>query len=281
MAVCMTWPITCRRVGREGPGGRGARVSAVERALAWRARAALDAGRGAVRAATPARRGTGSPTVSGGQPTSQVPSAELLDSLRHHLLAGETHYPDRPGMVELRRQVGAALPGIGFPQRDPDGVLITASEGESLFVTLLGVGAGKGTHFTGGAPGRHQALFDWLGLARAESDAAASLHYRDTTGKGETEPQAGGHLDQSMPCVHAVGDSLFGSRGWTPPDDVSANVIVIGSLDGLDGMHPFRLGFVAAEPRTLAGITKWKQASSICSPAPSQRAALWALGVRP
>ncbi len=280
MAVWKTWPSTCRRVCREGAGGRGAGVSAVERALAWRARAALGAGREVVRAATPARRGTGSPAVSG-RPTSQGPSAELLDSLRHHLLAGETHYPDRPGMVELRRQVGAALPGIGFPQRDPDGVLITASEGESLFVTLLGLGAGKGTSFAGRAPGRHQALFDWLGLARAESDAAASLHYRDTTGKGETEPQAGGHLDHSMPCVRAVGDSLFGSRGWTPPDDVSDNVIVIGSLDGLDGMHPFRLGFVAAEPGTLAGITKWKQASSICSPAPSQRAALWALGIRP
>ena len=56
---------------------------------------------------------------------------------------------------------------------------------------------------------------------------------------------------------------------------------MIGSLDGLSAMRPFRLGFVAAPPETLNGITKWKQASSICSPAPSQRAALWALGVRP
>ena len=256
-------------------------MSTVEKALARRARAALEAARGAVQTPSPPSEGTAAPAAGGRQHTSQAPSADLLESLRHHLLAGETHYPDRPGMVGLRRQVGAALPGIGYPQRDPDGVLITASEGESMFVTLLGLGAGKGTHFTGSEPGRHQPLFDWLGLARAESDAAASLHYRDTTGKGETEPQAGGHLDQSMPCVHAVGDSLFGSRGWTLPDDVSDKVIVIGSLDGLDGMHPFHLGFVAAEPRTLAGITKWKQASSICSPAPSQRAALWALGVRP
>ena len=46
-------------------------------------------------------------------------------------------------------------------------------------------------------------------------------------------------------------------------------------------MRPFRLGFVAAPPEVLANITKWKQASSICSPAPSQRAALRALGVLP
>jgi len=235
-------------------------VSAVEKVLSWRARAALEAARG---------EGSGA---------DQTPSAALLDSLRHHLLAGETHYPDRPGMVELRRLVGAALPGIGYPRRDPDGVLITASEGESLFVTLLGLGAGKGTRFTGSAPGRHHALFDWMGLARAESDAAASLHYRDTD---HTGAQADGGLDPSVPCVHRVGGHLFGPEGWTWREDVPANLIVLGSLDGLEAMHPFRLGFVAAEPRTLAGITKWKQASSICSPAPSQRAALWALGARP
>jgi len=210
-----------------------------------------------------------------------APAPSLLDSLRHHLLAGETHYPDRPGMVELRRLVGAALPGIGSPRRDPDGVLITTSEGESLFATLLGLGAGKGTRFTGSAPGRHQALFDWMGLARAESDGAASLHYRDATKARETGLQAGCRPDHSVPCVHSVGDSLFGSQGWTLRSDAPANLIVVGSLDGLDGMHPFRLGFVAAEPQTLAGITRWKQASSICSPAPSQRAALSALGVRP
>ena len=238
-------------------------MSAVERSLSWRARAALAATRG------------------GGSSTDVTPSAELLDSLRHHLLAGETHYPDRPGVVELRRLVGAALPGIGYPRRDPDGVLITTSEGESLFVTLLGLGAGKGTRFTGSAPGRHQALVDWMGLARAGSGAPASLYYRDATQDGETGPQADSSLDHSVPCVHTVGGSLFGSEGWTWRGDVPANLIVIGSLDGLDAMLPFRLGFVAAEPQTLAGITKWKQASSICSPAPSQRAALWALGVRP
>ena len=252
-------------------------MSAVERSLAKRARVALEAAPEAIRAASR----TAAPSAGGGRHTSRPPSAELLESLRYHLLAGETHYPDRPGMVELRRRVGAAFPGIGYRQRDPDGVLITASEGESLFVTLLGLGAGKGTRFTGSAPGRHQALFDWMGLARAEPDAAASLHYRDTTNSSEAGPQAGSRPGHSMPCIHSVGDSLFGSQGRTLRGDVPANLIVIGSLDGLDEMHPFRLGFVAAEPQTLAGITKWKQASSICSPAPSQRAALWALGDRP
>ena len=250
-------------------------MSAVERALAWRARMALEAGAGkgdgAAAALAPGER----------HGTLPAPVPRLLESLRHHLLAGETHYPDRPGMVELRRLVGAALPDIGYPERGPDGVLITTSEGESLFVTLLGLGAGKGTRFTGCPPGRHQALFHWMGLARAESDAAATLHYQDTVGDGAAGRPTDSRRDHSMPRVHAVGGSLFGSHGRTLRGDVPANVIVIGSLDALEAMLPFRLGFVAGEPGTLAGITRWKQASSICSPAPSQRAALWALGVRP
>lgn len=258
-----------------GRGDRGGGVSAVERALAWRARVALEAGGGE-------GDGAAAPLASRERHgTLPAPAPRLLESLRHHLLGGETHYPDRPGMVELRRLVGAALPDIGHPERGPDGVLITASEGESLFVTLLGLGAGKGTRFTGTPPGRHQPLVDWMGLAKADSNAAATLQYRDTIEDRAAERTPDSPLDHSVPCVHATGSSLFGSPGRTSRVDVPASVIVIGSLDGLGQMLPFRLGFVAAEPATLAGITKWKQASSICSPAPSQRAALWALGARP
>ena len=267
-------------------------MDAVEAALSQRARAALGAGLGDsdVVAVKPPRE----------RPRSEVSalSSGLLDCLRHHLLRGETHYPDRPGMVELRRHVGAALPGAGYPAPGPDGVLITASEGESLFVTLLGLGAGEGTRFTGTAPGRHQRLFDWMGLVaaeRGEGDAAGAFHYTEE-GHGEggvNEAATREHKDRpivpEVPQVHAMGDRLFSSAAAPAASPAALglqgggldNVIVIGSLDGLEAMHPFRLGFVAAPPKTLAGITKWKQASSICSPAPSQRAALWALGVRP
>ena len=239
-------------------------MSAVGKALARRARTALEAGPGG-------RTG----------PAATTPAPGLLASLRHHLLAGETHYPDRPGMVDLRRLVGAALPGIGYPERGPDGILITASEGESLFVTLLGVGAGKGARFTGSEPGRHGRLFGWMGLARTEiadpDDQPAAYRYHDLA----NAPAPGPPGETDVPEIHATGDHLFRSDHRGRPDDALANVIVVGSLDGLRAMRPFRLGFVAAEPETLTGIAKWKQASSICSPAPSQRAALWARGLRP
>ena len=234
-------------------------------ALSRRARVAVEAVRGGgARAQTAAR-----------QP---APAAELLASLRHHLLGGETHYPDRPGMAELRRRVGAALPGAGYPERGPDGVLITAGEGESLFVTLLGLGTPPEIRLYGTGGHRHDSLLKWMGVRAAEPGT------RD--GDNATDPE-----------IHLIGDRPFGPAPATaihpgaagppaPPAPAPAAPappapIVIGSLDGLSGMHPFRLGFVAAPPEVLAGITKWKQASSICSPAPSQRAALWALGVRP
>ena len=212
------------------------------------------------------------------------PSPALLASLRHHLLGGETHYPDRPGMGELRRRVGAALPAAGYPERGPDGVLITAGEGESLFVTLLGLGTPPEMRLYGPGGHRHDRLLNWMGVRAVEPGS------RD--GESATGPE-----------IHLIGDRLFRAAGAGDPLEApvsssdpgstrdaearsnahaaSDDPIVIGSLDGLADMGPFRLGFVAAPPEVLANITKWKQASSICSPAPSQRAALRALGVRP
>ena len=161
-----------------------------------------------------------------------------------------------------------------------------------LFVTLLGLGAARGASYTGSPPGRHDRLFGWMGLVMADPDAAdheaVLFHYTDRAHAAVQGSRGRARRDHSVPRIHAIGDRLFRSDArrhsddaLANVDDALANVIVIGSLDGLEAMQPFRLGFVAAPPKTLAGITRWKQASSICSRAPSQRAALLALGVRP
>ena len=240
-------------------------------------------------------------------PTRSGPSRGLLAGLRHHLLAGETHYPDRPGMAELRRRVGEALPRVGFPAREPDGVLITQGEGESLFATLLGLGGGEEATIVAKAGGRHQRLLDWMRVrviepvSDAASEAEAAFHLIEYDA-GAAVPGNGNASDTpGLTQVHAIGDRLLAgdtdalsgsaeASGATSGPGASssaesagalADAIVIGSLDGLEGMHPFSLGFVAAPVAVRPRIARWKQASSICSPAPSQRAALWALGVRP
>lgn len=278
----------------------GTTATAVEAAVSQRASAAVKSFASAQSApsSAPARSG---------------PSEGLLAGLRHHLLAGETHYPDRPGMGELRRRVGEALPAVGFPAREPDGVLITQGEGESLFATILGLGGGEGVTIVAQAGGRHQRLLDWMRVrviepgtdAASESEAAFDLiEYR---AGAETPENGNGSDPPGLTQVHAIGNRLFaadsprassasghvrdvpssssspgaGSPVPSAPAGDLADAIVIGSLDGLEGMQPFSLGFVAAPVAVRPRIAKWKQASSICSPAPSQRAALWALGVRP
>ena len=190
-------------------------------------------------------------SAKGGRASVDAPAAGLLDSLRHHLLAGETHYPARPGMTPLRERIAARLAEVGLPARGAESVLVTASEGEAVFVTLLGLGVVPGGAVVGSISAVHQPLLDWTDVKVSEGAA--------------TSP------------IVTIGDRLFGDDGF----DLDPDEIIIGSLDGLDGMRPFTLGFVGAQPDTVATITKWKQASSICAPGPSQRAALWALGVRP
>jgi len=213
------------------------------------------------------------------------PTEGLLAGLRHHLLAGETHYPDRPGMGELRRRVGEALPDLGFPAREPDGVLITQGEGESLFATILGLGGGERAAIVARPGSRHQRLLDWMQVrviepgADAASDAEVAFHLIEHPAGTGTPGSEGASETGGLVEVHAIGDRLFG--GPVASAAAPADAIVIGSLHGLEGMQPFRLGFVAAPVAVRPRIAKWKQASSICSPAPSQRAALWALGVRP
>lgn len=250
----------------------GSAGSAVEVAVSRRARAAMK---------SLASAGSGRSSGS----TRAGPSEGLLAGLRHHLLAGETHYPDRPGMGELRRRVGEALPGVGFPAREPDGVLITQGEGESLFATILGLGGGEGAVIVARPGGRHQRLLDWMRVrviepgTDAASEAAAAFRLIEHEAGAGTPGNESVPETQGLVQVHAIGDRLFGGPGEAAA--APADAIVIGSLDGLEGMHPFSLGFVAAPVAGRPRIAKWKQASSICSPAPSQRAALWALGVRP
>ena len=250
----------------------GSAGSAVEAAVSQRARAALKSLRGA-------------PSSVLAPSAQEGPSEGLLACLRHRLLAGETHYPDRPGMGELRRRVGEALPDVGFPAREPDGVLITQGEGESLFATILGLGGREGTAIVAQPGSRHQRLLDWMRVgviepgADAASDAGVAFHLIEYDTGAATPGNGNASEAPGLVQVHAIGDRLFGRPAEAAA--VPTDAIVIGSLHGLEGMHPFSLGFVAAPVAVRPRIAKWKQASSICSPAPSQRAALWALGVRP
>jgi len=205
----------------------------------------------------------------------QIPQG-LVDSLSYHLGRGETHYPDRPGMSKLRDMVGREVGKYLDDSRDGNQVLITASEGEAVFVTMLGLDLVPGGRISGEGGLHHQRLFDWLGIEVCDAeDVSISIAYRELRGGANMEFSSG-RFDTEI-C--ALGDTLYGEE--VPGLKFSPNTILLGSLSSLLGKHGFDLGFVSADTSVLKGITGWKQASSICAPSPSQRAALWALGERP
>jgi len=74
----------------------------------------------------------------------------------------------------------------------------------------------------------------------------------------------------------APADAFLSRRAATAPELPSLGV-VIGNLDALPGVASFRVGFVAGPADLVRRIQTWKQAFSICTAGPSQRAALAAL----
>tara|TARA_B100000586_G_C20067141_1_gene409007 strand:+ start:357 stop:1085 length:729 start_codon:yes stop_codon:yes gene_type:complete len=205
----------------------------------------------------------------------QIPQG-LVDSLRHHLENGETHYPDRPGMLQLRKRIGKEVGKYLDGTRDESEVLITASEGEAVFVTILGLDLVPGGCILGSEGLLHQELFDWMGIEiRRLEDRSTSIAYWELNTKMGVK-SCKGDLDTE---IYAFGDILFGEE--IEGLKLKPDTIVVGSLSSVLGIHGFDLGFVSAEASVLKAITAWKQASSICAPSPSQRVALWALGERP
>ena len=76
--------------------------------------------------------------------------------------------------------------------------------------------------------------------------------------------------------IQVVGAAGFGEAptAWA---SIDADSIVVGSLDGVAGMSAYRVGYAAGPRVAMAKVMKWKQAFSICTAAPSQRAAIWLL----
>ena len=222
--------------------------------------------------------------------------AELLEDLRNHLLAGETHYTTRPGVLELRQQLTQRIVIAGGPQYDAEQeTIITAGEGEALFATLLGLGLSEGARACADDEGgRHSKLFAILGIQVVQptdanmapplleySELATDETGADTTGRdhlpqesmeGDTPYQT----DEKMKCIVNVGSLAFGDStfGWPAVDP---HTVVIGNFDGLAGISSFRLGYVVGPKTLVKKIMTWKQAFSICTAAPSQRAAIWTL----
>ena len=191
-------------------------------------------------------------------PPAAAPAAGLLDELRSHLLAGETHYTTRFGMVTLRERIAARIAAVGGPRYDPrTEIVVTAGEGEAVLAAALGCGAGKGASIRLVGDDSRAVLLEALGI--------------ELIGPEEKNPGA-----TAATTIQVVGTAGFGEApaAWA---SISEDSVIIGNLDGVAGMSAHRVGYAAGPAATMAEVMKWKQAFSICTAAPSQRAAIWML----
>ena len=195
--------------------------------------------------------------------------AALLAVVRQALLDGDTHYTSRPGSPALRAAIGRRLAAQGYPHADGDtDLVVTAGVEEALTVVALALPRGR----VAVAPGaeRAAAALGALGfevLPAAPPPEPVALVY-------STRGRAG--WDAGQLVVHDIGSALW---QVTPPafGPADRRTIVIGDVDALPGMATFRVGFAAAPADLMRAVRTWKQALSICTAAPSQRAALWAV----
>jgi len=218
-------------------------------------------------------------------------AADVLKAVHDALIGGETHYTNRPGIPALRSRVADELQLLGGPAFDPNlGVVITAGVREALFVTMLGLRLLPGEVIVGGPDdgGEFADLFSLIGLRpvslgdapSSSADARLVYHEReqDDTATATLIATATG---QGLPLVLNIRSSIGSDRAATLSALASHDQsMVVGDLDALPGIAAFRVGFVAGPAALVAGARLWKQAFSICTAAPSQRAALIALDRR-
>lgn len=214
----------------------------------------------------------------------QIP-AFILKSLEESLQSGETHYTVRPGMPELRERIAQEISLSGGPGYDSiDSVLITNGDSESLFVTLLGLKLHEGEAVVAPDQIRQQPLLEFFDLRSrpATQPMAPTPNIRLVYREREASPAVQEELaqfaqDQDVPDFLNLGDALASSHNLKIPPVSARHTLLAGTLDALPGIPVFRVGYLLGSEAYMSRIRIWKQALSICSAAPSQRAALTAL----
>jgi hypothetical protein len=209
----------------------------------------------------------------------------ILTALKESLLSGETHYTVRPGMPELRKRIAKEISFLGGPRYDSiDNVLITNGDSESLFVTLLGLRLNQGEVVVADDQIRHRPLFGIFDLRPQKASKQwiptrdVQFIYRERESSLATQKallQLA--LDQDLPDFLNLGDSLASSHSLKIPPASIQHTLISGNLNALPGISVFQVGYLLGPEALIRRIRVWKQAFSICSPAPSQRAALTSL----
>jgi DNA-binding transcriptional MocR family regulator len=209
------------------------------------------------------RRLTGDPAPL---PVGAVPEW-LRARVRDALVAGETHYTDRPGILELRRALVLPFSALGM-ERGADEVVVTSGEKEALFVSLLALDLEPGDVAVAFDRCAHRDLFELFGLRRRSDSVQSPPRLRYAEIVDDAPAPAWSSLER--PLIVNLRDGILRELPRRLAED---DPIVIGNLDALPGLESFRVGFVCAPAHLAKRVRSWKQTLSICTASPSQRAA--------
>jgi hypothetical protein len=178
-------------------------------------------------------------------------------------------------MPELRRIIAKEIVRLGGPRHESvDQAVITTGESESLYVALLELVKSPGMVLVAGD--RHQHLFRFMGMQPGKASdgdpdpAGIRLVYREAESERSLQEALLNYaVKHDIPDILNLGRSMDMGAGSEFPPFAPEGSIVIGDLG-------FRLpiGYLIGPEKYLRSIRIWKQAVSICSAAPSQRAAL-------
>jgi aspartate/methionine/tyrosine aminotransferase len=218
------------------------------------------------------------------KPVEHDASPSLLSAVEAALLSGETHYTVRPGIPELRRMIAQKMVRLGgpFPDADDpmDNVLITSDEAEALFAVVLGLRLDGGNALLAVKRScRHEDLFRLMGLGveeKGSSETKLALRSWDAD-RARQEEVFDFAATNDIPDILDIGSSLIDPTWEAFPPVDSSRTLITGNLDALPGLSSFRVAYLMGSKDRVAKCRPWKRALSICSAAPSQRAAIHAL----
>ncbi len=203
------------------------------------------------------------------------------------------HYTRRPGLAALCQRVAELLLEHGIDVNPDSGVLITGSVQEARFVALRSLAVGKTVFVPQPSAVTYNAGADFAGatiqtidldkpLPAASGDLLIVPNPNPTTGhlleQATLDRLAAWAVDIDLTVVAdetlapaLAPESAFSSIAVLP--DMASRTVVLGSY-AAPGLAAWQVSWIAGPTALVTTVRDVKQAMTICTPAPSQYAAL-------
>jgi aminotransferase len=197
----------------------------------------------------------------------------IREAVEDALGRGETHYTDRPGILQLRERIAAALTArFGLAVDAKSDLVVSCGVIEARFVALQQLLEPGQTVY---APEHKDRIAGAVLLRRAEivgTIAGARVIYRTSRASEELLRR---ELLNLAPETMVLFEVEEGGSGFHPAaiEGLAERTVTIGQL----GHTSWQTGFLMARGATSPGMRDFKQALTICSTNLSQWATLAAM----